>query len=158
MVLLAHGNPRRTRTQQFMHTHTEDTVVLQKTKELCQTILDRPEVQTLRKKIETFLADDAVRGQYDVLVAKGDLLQQKRHAGMNLEEAEINEFEKLREAFLKNTVARGFLDAQDEMQQIQQTVVRYVSKTFELGRVPEASDIESGCCGGGGEHSCGCSH
>lgn len=140
-----------------MHTQTEETAIVNKTKELCQTILDQPEVQALRQKIETFLANDAVRGQYDALVAKGDLLQQKRHAGMNLEEAEINEFEKLRETFLKNEVARGFLDAQDEMQQIQQNVVRYVSKSFELGHVPEAGDIESGCCGGGGS-SCGCSH
>ena len=141
-----------------MQTQTEETVVVQKTKELCQTILDQPEIQTLRKKIDTFLADDAVRGQYDVLVAKGDLLQQKRHAGLQLEEAEINDFEKLREAFLKNEVARGFLDAQDEMQRVQQSVMQYVGKSFELGRVPEASDLESGCCGGGGGHSCGCEH
>jgi cell fate (sporulation/competence/biofilm development) regulator YlbF (YheA/YmcA/DUF963 family) len=140
-----------------MQTQTEETVVVQKTKELCHTILDQPEVQTLRKKIDTFLADDAVRGQYDMLVAKGDLLQQKRQAGLQLEETEINDFEKLREAFLKNEVARGFLDAQDEMQRIQQSVMQYVSKSFELGRVPEASDLESGCCGGGG-NNCGCSH
>jgi hypothetical protein len=29
-----------------------------------------------------------------------------------------------------------------------------VSKTFELGRVPEESDMESGSCGSG----CGCHH
>lgn len=120
-------------------------------------MLAQDEVQSLRKKIETFLADEAARGQYDSLVAKGDLLHQKRHAGMELSDTEINDFEKHREALLKNTVARGFLDAQEEMQQIQQTISQYVSKTFELGRVPEASDLESGCCGGGG-HSCGCSH
>ena len=140
-----------------MQTLTEGTAVIQKTKELCQTILAQPEVQDLRNKIETFLADDAIRGQYDVLVAKGDLLQQKRQAGLPLEEAEIDDFEKLREAFLKNNVARGFLDAQDEMQRIQQSVAQYVSKSFELGHVPQASDLESGCCGGGG-HSCGCGH
>jgi cell fate (sporulation/competence/biofilm development) regulator YlbF (YheA/YmcA/DUF963 family) len=142
-----------------MHTQTEETVVIQKTRELCQTILDQPEVQALRQKIETFLADDVARGQYDSLVAKGELLQQKRQNGLSLEDAEVNEFEKHREAFLKNSIARGFLDAQDEMQKIQQTVGQYVSKAFELGHVPEAADLESGCCGGGGgEHSCGCSH
>jgi cell fate (sporulation/competence/biofilm development) regulator YlbF (YheA/YmcA/DUF963 family) len=140
-----------------MQTQTEETVVTQKTKELCQAILDQPEVKTLRQKIDAFVADDATRGQYDSLVAKGDLLQQKRHNGLPLEEAEINDFEKHREAFLKNPVARGFLDAQDEMQRIQQSVAQYVSKTFELGHVPEASDLSSGCCGDEG-HSCGCSH
>lgn len=141
-----------------MHTQTEETVVIQKTRELCQTILDQPEVRSLREKMETFLADDATRGQYESLVGKGDLLQQKRQAGLPLDEAEIDDFENHREAFLKNPVARGFLDAQDEMQKIQQTVSQYVGKTFELGRVPEASDLDSGCCGGGGGHGCGCSH
>jgi cell fate (sporulation/competence/biofilm development) regulator YlbF (YheA/YmcA/DUF963 family) len=140
-----------------MQTQTEETVVIQKTKELCQAILNQPEIKTLRQKIDAFIADDATRGQYDSLVAKGDLLQQKRHNGLPLQDAEVADFEKHREAFLKNPVARGFLDAQDEMQRIQQSVAQYVSKTFELGHVPEASDLESGCCGDGG-HSCGCSH
>jgi cell fate (sporulation/competence/biofilm development) regulator YlbF (YheA/YmcA/DUF963 family) len=140
-----------------MQTQIEETVVIQKTKELCQAILDQPEVKASRLKIDAFIADDATRGQYDSLVAKGDLLQQKRHNGLPLAEAEINEFEKLREIFLKNPVARGFLDAQDEMQRIQQSVTQYVSKTFELGHVPEAGELDSGCCGDGG-HSCGCSH
>jgi hypothetical protein len=43
------------------------------------------------------------------------------------------------------------------MQKIQQIVTQYVGKTFELGRVPAATDLESGCCGSG-EQSCGCSH
>ena len=140
-----------------MQTQIDESVVVQKTKDLCQAILDQPEVQSLRRKIETFLADDATRGQYDSLIVKGDLLQQKRQAGLPLQEAEINDFEQHREAFLKNPVARGFLDAQDEMQRIQQSVAQYVGKTFELGRIPEASDLNSGCCGDGG-HSCGCSH
>ena len=140
-----------------MHIQTEDTIVIQKTRELCQTILDQPEVQSLRKKMEAFLADEATRGQYESLVGKGDLLQQKRQSGLPLQDAEVDDFEKHREAFLKNPVARGFLDAQDEMQKIQQSVSQYVGKTFELGRVPEAADLDSGCCGGGG-HSCGCSH
>ncbi len=41
------------------------------------------------------------------------------------------------------------------MQKLQQSVSQYVSKTFELGRVPEESDLESsGSCGSG----CGCHH
>jgi len=140
-----------------MHTQIEETAVLNKTKELCQVILDQPEVQSLRQKIEQFVTNDAARGQYDALVMKGDMLQQKRMAGLPLDDSEIKDFEKLREAFLKNPVGKAFLDSQDEMQRIQQSVNQYVGKTFELGRVPEASDLESGCCGGG-EQSCGCSH
>ena len=137
-----------------MQTQTEETVVIQKTRELCQALLDQPEVRSMRQKMETFLADDATRGQYDSLMVKGQMLQQKQQSGAPLEAGEITDFEQLRESFLKNPVARGFLDAQEEMQKLQQSVTQYVTKTFELGRVPEESDLDSGSCGQG----CGCHH
>ena len=37
---------------------------------------------------------------------------------------------------------------------IQESVMSYVTKTFELGRVPAAEDFDSGSCGTG----CGCAH
>jgi hypothetical protein len=40
------------------------------------------------------------------------------------------------------------------MQHIQDEVNQFVSKTFELGRVPSAEDLEGGSCGPG----CGCHH
>lgn len=137
-----------------MQTQTEETVVVQKTKELCQAILDQPEFKSMRQRIDTFMSDDKVRGQYESLMMKGQTLQQKQQSGMPLDGAEIDDFEKLREAFLNNTVARGFLDAQEEMHKMQQSVTKYVSKTLELGRVPEESEMESGGCGSG----CGCHH
>ncbi len=137
-----------------MQTQIEPSVVIQKTRELCQTILDQPEFQTLRQRIDTFMANDAVRGQYDSLMVKGQMLQQKQQAGMPLDGPEIDGFEKLRASFLENPVARGFLDAQEDMQKLQQSVTQYVSKAFELGRVPEETDLDSGSCGEG----CGCHH
>jgi len=138
-----------------MQTQIEESVVVQKTKELCQTILDQPEFQALRGRIDAFMADAATRGQYDSLMMKGQLLQEKQQAGLPLDGADISEFESLREGFLKNSVARGFLDAQEDLQKMQQSISSYVSKTFELGRVPEESDLESGgSCGSG----CGCHH
>jgi cell fate (sporulation/competence/biofilm development) regulator YlbF (YheA/YmcA/DUF963 family) len=136
-----------------MQTQTEESVVIQKTKELCQSILEQPEVQDMRQRIDAFMADEKTRGQYDSLMVKGQALQQKQQAGLPLDGAEITEFETLRESFLGNPVARGFLDAQEEMQKLQQSVGQYISKTFELGRVPEESELESGgSCGSG----CGC--
>ena len=67
---------------------------------------------------------------------------------------EVAVFEQERVTFLNNPVARGFLDAQEEMQQIQESIGRYVHKTFELGRVPAAEDFPSSHCG----PSCGCGH
>jgi cell fate (sporulation/competence/biofilm development) regulator YlbF (YheA/YmcA/DUF963 family) len=136
-----------------MQTQTEESVVIQKTKELCQSILDQPEVQDMRQRIDAFMADEKTRGQYDSLMVKGQALQQKQQTGLPLDGAEITDFETLRESFLANPVARGFLDAQEDMQKLQQSVGQYVSKTFELGRVPEESDLDSGgSCGSG----CGC--
>jgi cell fate (sporulation/competence/biofilm development) regulator YlbF (YheA/YmcA/DUF963 family) len=138
-----------------MSTQTAETTITQKTRELCQAILDEPAVREMRQRIETFMADDKVRGQYDALMIKGQMLQQKQQSGLPLDAAEINDFEQMRDEFVKSPVARGFLDAQDDMQKVQQTVGQYVGKTFELGRVPEESDLDSGgSCG----HGCGCHH
>ena len=53
---------------------------------------------------------------------------------------------------LNNPVAKGFLDAQQQMQRVQSSVTKYVTKTFELGRVPEPDDFNT--CG----HGCSCGH
>ena len=137
-----------------MQTQTEENVITQKTRELCQAILDQPDVRSMRQRVAAFEADDKTRGQYDVLISKGQTLQQKQQSGQPLDGTEIKDFEQLRDSFVNNPVARGFLDAQEDMQKLQQSVVQYVTKTFELGRVPEESDMESGSCGSG----CGCHH
>lgn len=137
-----------------MPTTTETSAITQKTRELCQAILDQPEVRSMRQRMDAFMADDKTRGQYDTLMAKGQALQQKQQSGIPLDNAEVGDFEKLREGFISNPVARGFLDAQEDMQKMQQSVSEYVAKTFELGRVPEESDLDSGSCGSG----CGCHH
>ena len=138
-----------------MPTQIEESVITQKTRELCQAMLDQPEVRSMRQRIDAFMADDKVRGQYDTLMLKGQMLQQKQQTGQPLDGAEISDFEQLRETFINNPVARGFLDAQEDMQKLQQSVSQYVGKTFELGRVPEETEMDSGgSCGSG----CGCHH
>ncbi len=137
-----------------MQATTEETVLIQKTKDLCQTIIDQPEFRQMRQRIETFLTDDMAQRQYQLVMEKGDALQQKQQFGVPLDQAEILEFEKNRELLLSNPVAREFLDAQQQMHQIQESVVQYVGKTFELGRVPTLEDFPSSGCG----PSCGCGH
>jgi cell fate (sporulation/competence/biofilm development) regulator YlbF (YheA/YmcA/DUF963 family) len=130
------------------------TKIEEKTKELCQTIVAQPEMISIRKRIDAFLSDTAARGQYETVTAKGHALHEKQHSGKPLESVEIAEFEKSRESLLANPVARGFLDAQEELHGVQATIQKYVSKTLELGRVPAAADLEEGSCGEG----CGCHH
>lgn len=137
-----------------MQTMTEETPVIQKTRELCQTILDQPTMQSIRRRIDTFMADEKTRNQYDGLVNKGQALQQKQQLSTPLTGEEIADFEQHREALLQNQVARDFLDAQEELHQVQQSVHQYVNKTLELGRLPTEQELSGDGCG----HSCGCGH
>lgn len=135
-----------------MQTTTQETLITQKTKELCQAILDQPNLRAARQAIETFIANDGAKTQYESLMSKGQALQQKQQRSQQLSPEEISAFESDREALLNNPVARGFLDAQQELHEVHENINKYVSKTLELGRMPAADDLEE-CCG---NHSCGC--
>ncbi|HEY2951670.1 MAG TPA: YlbF family regulator [Verrucomicrobiae bacterium] len=137
-----------------MTTITEETLILQKTRELCQTIVEQPEFATIRSRVDTFLSDESAKAQYQNLMEKGELLQMKQQQGLPMDGNEVAVFEQERVTFLNNPVARGFLDAQEEMQQIQESIGRYVHKTFELGRPATEEDFQGGSCGSG----CGCHH
>ena len=135
-------------------TQVENGAVLEKTRELCETLLTEPTVTSIRQRIDTFMADDQSRSQYETVTAKGQALHEKQHNSLPLTGEEISEFESQREALLTNPIARGFLDAQEEMQGLQEMIQKQIAKTLELGRLPAAEDFESGSCG----HGCGCHH
>jgi cell fate (sporulation/competence/biofilm development) regulator YlbF (YheA/YmcA/DUF963 family) len=133
---------------------TED-VILQKTRELCETLVQQPQFQSIRQRVEAFMADEEAKAQYECLSDLGQQLHEKQHQGLILTAAEIAAFDRQRESFSKNAVAQAFVDAQEEMHQIQQQVTKYVSKTLELGAVPSEEDLaDGGSCGSG----CGCHH
>lgn len=128
------------------------TKIETKTNELCAAILEELQSKGVNQRIATFMADSSARGQYEALMSKGQALQEKQHHGQTLDAAEIAGFEKERESLLKNPVATAFLDAQEEMHELQSSVKKMVGKTIELGRIPAAEDLEEGSCGAG----CGC--
>jgi cell fate (sporulation/competence/biofilm development) regulator YlbF (YheA/YmcA/DUF963 family) len=130
----------------------ESDVLTKKIEELCQTLLEQPEVQSIRKRLDAFAADAASQNQYEKLSERGEYLQHKQQQGSQLTDVEISEFEKSREEFFNNPIAKGFVDAQQQMHKMQDTVSKYVSKTLESGRVPTPDEMESGSCG----HGCGC--
>lgn len=139
----------------FSHKKFMPTKVETKTRELCEAIIEHLETGGIKKRIDTFLGDSSARGQYESLMSKGQALQEKQHNGQALEPAEISGFETERDALLKNPVAAGFLDAQEEMHELQHLVQKHVGKTIELGRIPSAEDLNGGgSCGSG----CGCHH
>lgn len=133
------------------------TLIENKARELCETIVAQPQWTSIRNRIDAFLSDDSARGQFDAVNTKGRALHERQHSGEPLNGQEIADFEKQRDALLKNPVARGFLEAQDELHEIQHSVQKYISKTLQTGRVPTEADLkeEEGSCGNG---NCGCSH
>lgn len=135
-----------------MNLDSETSQIIKKTRELCQSILDDPGYASMRRDIETFMADESAKEQYRWVVEQGESLQHKQQVGSALSDAEIQEFEARRSALVNNPVARGFLDSQQAIHAVHESVGQYVAKTFELGRVPNAGDFESGSCG----PSCGC--
>lgn len=130
----------------------EDTAVIRKTKELCQTILEQPAYQEMKRTIQLFLSDVPMRTQYQRLCDLQDTLHQKHENGLDITDTEIAEFEREETEFLSNPIAQGFIDAQRAMHKIESTVGAYVRKTFELGRMPTDDDFSEGGCG----PSCGC--
>lgn len=135
----------------------KESDVMSKTRELCDVIAQDIEFLALQGQVERFLDDDAAKLQYQSVHEKGEELQQKQHAGVELSDTEIKNFEDAREGLFNNETARDFMEAQQQLQTLQQTIGKYVGMTLELGRVPLPEDIEQangggGCCGGG----CGC--
>lgn len=122
-----------------------------KLEELCRTILAQPELEAHRLKVDQFMVNDAARAQYVRVSEQGEHLHHKQMQGVELNDSEVAAFEKEREALMNNPVARGFLDAQEAMHEVQESVNKFVRKTLELGRMPEAAEMEGGC-----GHGCGC--
>jgi cell fate (sporulation/competence/biofilm development) regulator YlbF (YheA/YmcA/DUF963 family) len=128
-----------------------DSPILQKTRELCQSILDHPDFKTVRTRIDAFMGDDSAKTEYQSLMEQGDSLTHKQQQGVRLSQDEISAYESQRDKVVNNPVSAGFIQAQQEVHEIQESVNKYLSKTLELGRVPSAEDMDGGC-----GHGCGC--
>jgi cell fate (sporulation/competence/biofilm development) regulator YlbF (YheA/YmcA/DUF963 family) len=129
-----------------------DSDVIRKTRELCETILNQPEFIELRRNIDSFMSNDSAKEDYQNLLEKSDMLNHKQQQGLRLTQDEIAEYESHRDKVVNNPVSAAFIKAQQEVHDIQESVNKYLSKTFELGRVPSAEELEGGGCGTG----CGC--
>jgi cell fate (sporulation/competence/biofilm development) regulator YlbF (YheA/YmcA/DUF963 family) len=134
-----------------------ETPVIEKTKELCNVLVNQASFKELQAQIQDFMDSSEVQEMYKGLGDKQGILQQKQEAGMPLTDEEIADFNQDREAVLANPVAKGFIDSQQSMKDLQKTLTAYLSLTFELGRCPTADEVDEsqnasggGCCGGGG--------
>ena len=132
---------------------TQNETILEKTRELCQAILDEPAVQDIRLRVDQFMINDVAKAQYEKVVEQGQALHEKQHRSETISEAELAAFDKERAALMDNPVASGFIEAQDDLHHLQKSIQNLVSKTLELGRMPTDDDLD-GSCG----HGCGCHH
>ena len=132
----------------------DDSAVMTKTRELCETIAQDSDYQGLLAKVEAFLGNDEARLSYQSVHERGQELNEKQRAGLQLSETEVHEFETAREGLLANPIASEFLQAQQSLETLQMAVSKHVGMTLELGRVPTAEDCAQadggGWCGGEG--------
>ncbi|MCX8239830.1 MAG: YlbF family regulator [Akkermansiaceae bacterium] len=141
----------------------DNSAVMLKTRDLCETIANDSDYKGLLAKVEKFLGDDEARLTYQSVHERGQELNQKQQSGLELAESEIAEFESARSELLNNSVASEFIQAQQSLEALQSSVSQMVGMTLELGRVPTEEDIaqasSGGCCGGesksGGEGESG---
>ncbi len=123
-----------------------------KTRELCQVIVEQPEFKQIREQIESFQNDPEAMDLYQQMNQTRQSLEGKQERGMPLTQDEIAVFEKQRDAFLGNPVASAFLEAQQVIHDVRKSVNQYVTRTFELGRMPQPEDLAEASCG----HGCSC--
>ncbi len=135
-----------------MEIKTNYSPVLDKLRELCQTVIDQPSFEQITAHIRAFEQDPKAREQYNTVCDLQDIMRDKEQQGVPLTDDDIDEYEREREALFNNPVAAGFIQAQQQIHRVHETVSQYVQKTFQLGRVPNDDDFQSGSCG----PRCGC--
>lgn len=141
-----------------MSVETDKNPIIEMTEKLCEAILEQPEYKEINEKLNTFTYNENSKVLYQSLYEHQMRLQQKQQQGLPVSEEETQAFQAEYEALLEDEAARGFIEAQQAIEQIEQTVNMYVSNTIKLGRVPTPADFQasSGSCGCGGG-GCGCS-
>jgi cell fate (sporulation/competence/biofilm development) regulator YlbF (YheA/YmcA/DUF963 family) len=117
-----------------------------KTRELCAAIVGQPAFPELFKKVERYLGDLGAQYQLSQLTQLTELLQQRQAMGSEISAEEIGNYEGTRNAILKSDTIREFIEAQEEIQKIHHQVMRLVTKTFEVGRVPTEEDFYEEMC------------
>ncbi len=127
-------------------------VLDQRIRELCEAIVAQEGFADLHRKTDAFLRDEGAKYQFSILNDVGGYLQQKQALGAELSEDEVGHYEGLRKAALEKSVIVEFAEAQQGVQGIQDRILRMVSKTFEVGRVPVHEDFSDETCQSCGTH------
>ena len=100
----------------------KETPLIEKTKELCATILNQPGYHQMKQSILDFMHHDEARILYENLCDVQEQLHSKHTSGIPITPEEDAEFQSMEQRFLAMPVASAFIDAQRQMQKIEKTV------------------------------------
>ena len=114
-------------------------------KDLCRALLEDEKLKGVFTSIDAFMENDVSKELFSQMQTKGEELQTKQQAGIELTAGEVVEYNKLREKMLDDPAAKAFVEAQESIQSVHQTIGSWVSLVFENGRMPTEEEFEGHC-------------
>ncbi len=114
-------------------------------KDLCRALLEDEKLKGVFTSIDAFMENDVSKELFSQMQTKGEELQTKQQAGIELTAGEVEEYNKLREKMLDDPAAKAFVEAQESIQSVHQTIGSWVSLVFENGRMPTEEEFEGHC-------------
>ena len=117
-------------------------------KDLCRALLEDEKLKGVFASIDAFMENDVSKELFSQMQVKGEELQTKQQAGIELTAGEVEEYNQLREKMLDDPAAKAFVEAQESIQSVHQTIGSWVSLVFENGRMPTEEEF-AGHCGPG---------
>ena len=122
---------------------TLDSQVSDAAQAFAQTLADTPEFRAFEEGYSGFKHDRAAQETVRQFEEKQRALQMVQQLGV-LEQAELNELDRLREAMINQPSVRAYVDAQNELTRLCQAAAQELSAAIDLDF---ASACASSCCG-----------
>ena len=122
---------------------TLDSQVSDAAQAFAQTLADTPEFRAFEEGYGAFKHDRAAQQAVRQFEEKQRALQMVQQLGV-LEQAELNELDRLRDAMMHQPRVRAYVDAQNELTRLCQAAAQELSAAIDLDF---ASACASGCCG-----------
>lgn len=134
------------------------------TTKLCDALAQDQKIISSKARIGLFFQNADATKLFQDVNNYGEELRNKHLAGMAPTEEEIAKFDELRQAVVENDLARGFLEARQQIDEVLGTINQFLGMSIDLGRAPSLEEVEearkqsmsaSCSCGGECEGDCG---
>lgn len=134
------------------------------TTKLCDALAQDQKIISSKARIGLFFQNADATKLFQDVNNYGEELRNKHLSGMAPTEEEIAKFDELRQAVVENDLARGFLEARQQIDEVLGTINQFLGMSIDLGRAPSLDEVEearkqsmsaSCSCGGECEGDCG---